>query len=209
MPRQLVLALDVDGVILDPTRGGQGTWHTVVEAELGITAEQLKVAFFTPYWSEIVIGRRAIEPALRDALEALGSEATVEDVLSCWFQTDFWPNKSLVAKALEWSQRGARLAVVTNQEHRRAAYLRERLPGVLPIDLMAYSAEFGCLKDDPHFYELASTRIGTDDVVYLDDDLRNVQVAEAAGWTALHYRDDVDFERALDAAFTATFGESG
>ena len=74
----LTLALDVDGVLLDPDRAGAGHWTTELERRHGITREQLQETFFDTYWSEILVGRRALEPALAASLTAIGSAADVE-----------------------------------------------------------------------------------------------------------------------------------
>ncbi len=65
----LILAVDVDGVLLDPDRGGLGPWGNVLQEQLGIDRAALRDAFFVPCWQDIVIGRRPIEPALEQALE--------------------------------------------------------------------------------------------------------------------------------------------
>ncbi len=63
-----VLALDVDGVLLDPDRGGRGHWSTELPDRFGISPDDLQSAFFTPFWADVVVGRRPIEDSLRIAL---------------------------------------------------------------------------------------------------------------------------------------------
>lgn len=81
------LALDVDGVLLDPERGGDGHWTNELERRHGIGRSQLRHAFFVPYWDDVVNGRRSIEVALTDALRAANVTVGVDDVLACWFST--------------------------------------------------------------------------------------------------------------------------
>ena len=203
MARRVVLALDVDGVVLDATRGGQGRWQRVLEQDLGIDEAELTSAFFSRSWPDIVVGRQAIEPALGEALDELGCDADPEDVLRCWFEADFWLNPPVVAVARRWARSGVSVVLVTNQEHRRAAFLRSRLADALPFDEIVYSAELGCTKAEPAFFEQASRRLRADEVVFVDDDPRNVAVAAAAGWTALCFRDDGEWWRTLDDAIAA------
>jgi len=72
----VVLALDVDGVLLDPTAGGRGGWSAVVAARYGVDARHLQSIFFARAWADVVVGRTAIEPALAAALEELAWSMT-------------------------------------------------------------------------------------------------------------------------------------
>jgi putative hydrolase of the HAD superfamily len=200
-----ILALDVDGVILDPQRGGQGHWTEAIAARHGITREQLRGAFFAPHWPEVIVGRSTIEPTLAASLAAIGADASVEDVLECWFEADFVVVPEVVAAVNAWASDGATIVLATNQEHRRVDYLRERLGALLPVSDMLYSADLGVEKHDPRFWAAAAARLGragTDAVpVLLDDDLRNVACARRCGWSAVHFAGEsgwqADVARAL------------
>ncbi len=122
-----ILALDVDGVLLDPQRGGQGHWTEALAVRHGITRAQLRETFFAPHWPEVIVGRRAIEPTLAASLAELGARASVEEVLACWFEADFVPVPDVVASVRSWTDAGVTVVLATNQEHRRIAYLRKRL----------------------------------------------------------------------------------
>jgi putative hydrolase of the HAD superfamily len=198
-----ILALDVDGVLLDSDRGGAGHWSGELERRHGITPTQLREAFFDRYWDDIVNGRRAIEDGLAEALEAIGTSIGCESVLSCWFEADFVPVNSAIALANRVAQSGARLVLATNQEHRRAAFLRQRLGELLPIDAVLYSADLGHQKHEPAFFEVASRRLGLstnqgDRVVFVDDLLLNVETAAAAGWNAVLATEFADWHQTVE-----------
>jgi putative hydrolase of the HAD superfamily len=81
--------------------------------------------------------------------------------------------------------------LATNQEHRRAAYLHRRIGESVPLERVIYSADLGCQKHDPRFFEISSDRLGVNleqrtCVVFVDDVLNNVEVARSAGWRAVH-----------------------
>ncbi len=88
-----VLALDVDGVLLDAKRRGLGHWQAGLFDRFGIRPEQLQTEFFAPYWRNIVTGQRPIEPDLRAALRVLDSTIDPEALLDWWFETDFGHTK--------------------------------------------------------------------------------------------------------------------
>jgi len=186
-----ILALDVDGVLLDPDRHGAGNWSNELEARFGITQPQLREAFFTQSWDDIINGRRPIEGGLAEALELIDSEASVDDVLECWFDADFAVIDRAVAFARHATDLGVRVVLATNQEHRRAAYLRRHLGAEVELSDVIYSADLGFQKHDPAFFELASARLNVardrrSSVLFVDDVHHNVDVAHAAGWQAIH-----------------------
>ena len=86
--QMLTLALDVDGVLLDPDRNGDGPWTNELMARFGIERVQLRESFFMNSWDDVVNGRRSVEDGLGEALALIGTTVDVESVLSCWFDAD-------------------------------------------------------------------------------------------------------------------------
>ena len=187
----ITLALDVDGVLLDPDRAGAGHWSNELTAKFGITRDEFRRAFFMVVWDDVVNGRRPIEPALASALESIGSKATVEAVLACWFEADFVPVPAAIEFARRAAASGVRVVLVTNQEHRRARFLADRLGELIKLDGIVYSADVGVQKHEAKFFDVATKRLAiTDgrrsDVLFVDDTVDNVRQASASGWTAIH-----------------------
>lgn len=203
----VILALDIDGVLLDSDRGGAGHWTNELHARFGISRTDFSDAFFIPSWDDVVNGRRPIESAVAAALATLGSTASAEDVLECWFRADC----VMIPEALAFARRavaaGIPVALVTNQEHRRAQFLTERFAAEFPTDAVLYSADLGVQKHLPEFFDLASQRLGLpprqrSQVVFVDDTVENVRQAAASGWTAIH----ADQERAWIAMAERALG---
>lgn len=199
----LTLALDVDGVLLDPDRDGRGPWTNELAAQFGIGEDQMRKEFFMRGWNDVIRGRSSIETVLGSALRRIGTTIDVESVLACWFEADYSPVMETFDLARRAAQAGCRIVLATNQEHRRAEYLRRRIAAVVPIDRVFYSAELGCVKHDRRFFELVSQRLGLTDaqrpsVVFVDDVAENVEVARTVGWRAVHasvdeaWRDEVE-----------------
>jgi putative hydrolase of the HAD superfamily len=192
--------------LLDSERGGAGSWQAAVTDRFGVDPSELQRNFFDQSWSEVLVGRLPIEDALGEAIAQNSWPVSVEDFLACWFEADFWPVTGVVAAAASWSERGARLALVTNQEHRRAAYLREQLGELLPIDQMVYSAEIGHVKSEPEFFAAATGALTDIDdgsaIVFVDDTPAHVAVARRSGWTAVQYEPGTGLAR-MEAALDA------
>ena len=134
----------------------------------------------------------------------------VDAVLRCWFEEDFVVDPIVVAAARAWASEGVPLALVSNQEPRRARYLEERLGPLLPIRAVAFSGDLGLVKNDPDFYERAERRLDLVGlgraVVFLDDTQCNVEAATRHGWTGIHYTKDRDWHRAVTEALSRARG---
>jgi putative hydrolase of the HAD superfamily len=202
-----VVALDVDGVLLDSERGGAGPWQRAMADRFGVEPSELQRTFFERSWSEVIVGRLSIEDALGSAIAQNSWPVSVDDFLDCWFEADFWPVADVVSAARSWSQRGARLVLVTSQEHRRAAYVRERLRELFPVDRMVYSAQVGHVKSEPEFFveatRLLASSEGAPPIVFVDDMPMHVEIARRSGWTAVVYEADAWPARMEDALRTA------
>ena len=199
-----LLALDVDGVLLDPTRGGRGPWQVAFGERFGVDARHLDGALFATGWRDVIVGKRTVESALAGALDALGWGMGVDAALDCWFEEDFVVAPEVLEAATTWAARGVPIALVSNQEPRRARYLEERLTPFLPFGGTAFSGDLGLTKSEPGFYERAERRLGIAErrpvVVFLDDTLHNVEVARRHGWTGIHFTVGADWRHQVDEA---------
>ncbi len=201
---QTLLALDVDGVLIDPWRGGRGPWQHAFGERFGVDAADLDETLFATAWSEVIVGQRPVESALAEALHELGWGMGVEAALQCWFEEDFVLEPAVMTAAAAWAELGIPLALVSNQERRRARYLEERLAQVLPLSGVAFSGDLGLVKTDPDFYNRAERRLGIGGhggtVVFLDDTASNVEAALRHGWVGIHFAKDRDWQGEVGAA---------
>lgn len=205
--RQTLLALDIDGVLLDPMRGGLGRWQEAFSDHFGVDGARLDGALFAGSWADVIVGRRSIESALDEALCALGWEIEVEAALRCWFEADFVVDPDVVAAVRDWSAAGCAMALVSNQERRRARFLEARLARLLPLAGTAFSGDLGTVKDDPAFYRRAEEHLGlrrAASVVFLDDTPANVEVASRHGWQAVQFVPGGDWRHLVEAALDGT-----
>lgn len=209
-PKDTVLVLDVDGVLLDPMRAGKGRWPCALGEGYGLDPSQLDEVFFQRSWSNVIVGREPIEPALERALMELGWEIDVEAVLRCWFEADFEVDHEVVQAVKEWAACGIGVALATNQERRRAGFLERNLGAVVPIQGIAFSGALGVLKSEDAFYPAAEHSLGIDGesqmVVFVDDSLENVEVAERHGWQGIHFRKHLDWRAQIGAALGTQIG---
>lgn len=176
--------LDVDGVIIAGHNAQDELWTQHLKADLGIEPAELVQAFFAKGWSEVVTGRKALEPVLAESLKTLGSAVEPATLIDYWFAKDARLVASVVQDCERLRAAGLKVILTTNQEHRRAAYLMETLNLSRVVDGIVYSAQAGAQKPEPAFFEFAMDRTGQRPEAHLliDDHAANVEGARRAGW---------------------------
>ncbi len=198
-----MVALDVDGVLIDPMRGDAGHWQETVGPVFGLEPGVLK-PFFAGPWAAVVTGRVAVGAALAEFFAADGHDVDTEAFIAAWLAADCVVNEPVVEIAAAWARAGASIVLATNQEHRRAERVRAALAPRLDLLDVLYSADLGVTKPSPEFFALADTRIASrvenHRVVFIDDSLGNVEAARAFGWSAVHYDGHPHWQAEVDHA---------
>ncbi len=85
---------------------------------------------------------------------------------------------------------GHRLAVLSNElDLFYGADFRQRLPLLDRFDVIVDATYTGVLKPDPRAYRLCEERlrVSGSDVVFVDDQLRNIEGARRCGWRTVHF----------------------
>ena len=85
---------------------------------------------------------------------------------------------------------GARLAILSNElDLFYGRDFRARLPFLVDIDLIVDATYTGILKPDSSAYALATDglTLAADDCVFVDDQIKNIRGAQAAGFRTIHF----------------------
>lgn len=192
------LMVDVDGVIVVPPPGG---WGAGLERDLGVPVALLQQHFFTPHWPDVVMGRAGLHERLAPVLAVHAPHLTSEAVAKYWFEADARLDQALLRALEALRAEGFALHLATVQEHERAAYLWDTLGLRARFDAMHYSADYGCGKPDPVFFDAVAARTGLapSEMLLLDDRTDNVEAARAAGWRAALWTTGADLGQLLAA----------
>jgi putative hydrolase of the HAD superfamily len=184
--RLKALMVDVDGVIVLPRLGG---WAADLQADLGVSPDELSERFFARHWDDVVLGRAGLHERLAPVLAEIAPHLTSERLAAYWFSKDSVLDYQLLDDLALMRARGLALHLATVQEHCRAAHLWTRLGMKDQFDAMHYAADLGCAKPDPTFFAAIGARTGfaPDQMLLIDDKLGNVEAAQAAGWGGLHW----------------------
>ncbi len=191
-----VLVLDIDGVVSTPAT----PWMTNLQADWGIDPAEMVRDFFKGEFRLVVQGRLDLYVALHDYFEPKGLADRLEEFVAYWFAKDNGIDRELLALADDWRQRtGGRCFAATNQEHHRAAWLRDQ--GLSAhFEEIIYSAALGVCKPERVFFTTAQARMGVQaaqSILFVDDSPANVDGARMAGWRAMLYRGPESLSQAL------------
>lgn len=186
---------DADGV-LQVVPGG---WYAAMEPYLGDRARE----FLHQTWKDelpTLAGDGDYMPMLAASLVEYGVTVPVEEVYrDVWHRIELVEESFALVEALRRNGYGVHLG--TNQEQHRAAHMRSALGYDVIFDTSCYSYDLGFAKPDPSFFTEAARRIGDKPggILFVDDSVKNVEGARAAGMPAVHWQVDQGHEILLQA----------
>jgi len=102
------------------------------------------------------------------------------------------PNLTMIELMRELKAEGRRMAMLTNNVKEWEPMWRSMLPVDEIFELVIDSGFVGCRKPEPQIYELTLERLGLPAAacLFIDDLPHNVEGAQKAGLTAIHFRDN-------------------
>lgn len=178
--------LDADGVVQQLPGG----WFAAMEPYLGERSRQ----FLLETWADelpCLRGEGDYLPELARALAAYGVAEPVEAVYAAvWHRIEVYDETVALVHRLRAAGYGVHLG--TNQEQRRATYMRTTLGYDELFDVSCYSCELKVAKPDPEFFRRAAGLIGaeTAEICFVDDNEANVLAAREARLVAVHWHAD-------------------
>lgn len=192
-----VLVLDVDGVIVHAAPD----WPEKLRARWGLAADELLAFFESPPFAQVLQGRLDVYVALHEWLEPRGLADRLQEFVGFWFDNDSIVDREVLAMADAWRDRtGGRVFAASNQEHHRAAFLRDHRGLGAHFDEIVYSAALGVCKPDRVFFTNAQARMAVTAaraILFVDDRPANVDAARMCGWRAALYRGRESLARVL------------
>jgi putative hydrolase of the HAD superfamily len=150
----------------------------------------------------VVYGRAALRERLTPVLLEIAPHLTCDRLIDYWFANDAHLNTDLLRQLGPVRRRGVKIHLATVQEHERADYLWRTLGLREHFDAMHYAADLGWAKPDPEFYAEVERRSGyaPDEIFFIDDLIKNVDVARSRGWHAALWTGENTLEELLGNA---------
>jgi HAD superfamily hydrolase (TIGR01509 family) len=142
-------------------------------------------------------GRVSPREFYEHACGLLGARATFEEFYAAYNDV-FFPNLPAI-DTLRRLKPGRRMALLSNTDERRWAFIRGRFPEILFFDAYALSFEAGVMKPDPAIYRRAmdSLAVLPGRTVFIDDLAANVEGARRLGMAGIVFAPETDLAAEL------------
>ncbi|MBY6154770.1 HAD family phosphatase [Vannielia litorea] len=183
------IAWDFDGVLNRCVENGRFLWAENFERDTGQSLAGFQRAVFGESFCEVIEGREDLADRVRGWCEAVGHAPGAEALIDYWFKRDDNPDEEMQVLLARLKADGLAQVIATNNEARRAAYIREQTDWMLRVDGLFCSGELGVGKPEAGFFEAVSEALSVPpaECLFVDDTLANVQAAGALGWQAFHF----------------------
>ncbi len=179
------LILDADGVLIN----GESFSETLARDYDVDKAKEKE--FFTTHFQECLVGKADLKESIAPYLSSFGWKGTVDEFLEYWFKAGHSLDEELIAYVQKLRKSGIGAVLATNQEKYRTEYMLEHMGLADAFDKIYSSAHLGLKKPAVEFFAKVIGDLGVhkDDVLFWDDDQRNIDGAKEYGIHAEFYTD--------------------
>ncbi|NUR06596.1 MAG: HAD-IA family hydrolase [Nocardioidaceae bacterium] len=188
---------DADGVLQRVPRGAEESMRPAVEGLVDDMEGFLREALREE--RPALAGQVRWLDVLPGLLERWGIADSYDTVVNAWLTLEEVPGAHAIVRGLRAA--GTRCCLATNQDERRAAYMRDTFGYDGWLDDTFFSCELGAAKPDPAYFEAVLARLDDppERVLFVDDNAANVAAARGVGLVAEEwsYREGLDALRAL------------
>lgn len=179
---------DVDGVVVRPPK----FFSDQYQEKFGFPNDAFLKEFFGGVFRECSVGKADLKEVLKKSLQAEWKwTGTTDEFLQFWFVAENYPDQELLAHVQKLRSDGMKCYLATNQEKYRTEYMRTEMGFDELFDGIFASCDVGYRKPDQEFYThiLRALRINPENVVYFDDEEKNVRTAIDLSIRGEVYRD--------------------
>jgi HAD superfamily hydrolase (TIGR01509 family) len=187
------LILDVDGVLIHGK-----TFSERLARDYDVDHDKER-QFFTTTFQKCLVGEADLKESIAPYLASFGWAGTVDELLDYWFAEEYILNKELVAYVERLRASGIRVVLATNQEKYRTQYMLEHMGFDGMFDMVYSSAHLGLKKPAAAFFAhlVEDMNVDKDEVLFWDDDQRNIDGALEYGIHAEFYNDYDAFQKIM------------
>jgi putative hydrolase of the HAD superfamily len=146
--------------------------------------------FFNNEYKQTAIGKADLKQLLKERLNEWEWEGTVDELLKYWFEGEREVDKEVLDIANKLREKGIKVYLASDNEKYRAEYLLNKVGLKDKFDETFFSCFLGYTKSGTEFFKaiVKKLNLNPDEIVYFDDDLKNVNVAKKVGIKALVYQ---------------------
>jgi putative hydrolase of the HAD superfamily len=186
------ILFDADGVVIMP----HPYFSKRLQDEFGIPLEKV-LPFFLNEFKACAIGKADLKIEIAKYLPEWSWSKPLDELLDIWFLGESTVSEEILDMVDQSRSKEIKCYLVSDNEKYRADYITNEMGLKKHFDGMFFSCNLGCTKSDPRFFEktMAELKLQPGDIMYWDDDLKNVEIAKAEGIDARFY-ESVDLLKA-------------
>jgi len=180
-----VVLFDCDGVICPPMR-----FADLLEREHRITRE-MTAEFFKSTFLPSLLGKIDVLELLPPYLAKWGWRHSPETFLNLWLSSEREVRQDVIDMIGELRQTGYVVGLATNQESRRAKYLRGDMGFESIFDYCFISSELGYMKPQLDFFKAVAKRVDATPqrIIFIDDQQNYLDAASECGLQTILFND--------------------
>ncbi len=175
------ILFDCDGVLCPPMR-----FADLLEREYKITRD-MTANFFKVAFLPALLGRVDVITLLPPYLKQWGWKKSTEEFLDMWLSSEREVRAPVIEIISDLRKRGYFVGAATNQESRRAEYLRTEMGFEELFDRCFISSELGHMKPQREYFHSVTSELGVapQQIIFLDDQQSYLNAAKECGWRTI------------------------
>jgi len=188
------ILFDADGVVIKK----RDHFFSVRFAEkYGVRPED-QLPFFKEDMRSAFVGKADLRESLKKYLPKWNWKGTADEYLAYWFGEESPRDEAVIAYIDELRGSGIKCYLATDREPLWGEYLKNEVGLAKHLDGFCYSYMFGHEKSEPEFFAGVQKMLGVavEDLMYWDDDQKNVDVAKSVGIDARFFTNLNDLKAA-------------
>jgi putative hydrolase of the HAD superfamily len=189
---------DADGVVTTSNKFAEN-----LERDFGTKPEAL-LPFFDGPFQETLVGKADLKVVIQPYLKDWNWTKSVDELLTYWFRAEDSVNDEVIETIEGLRAKGIKCYLATNQEKYRLEYMRETMKFKYVFNGLFSSADLGCKKPDPQFFDRLLKRIDPKreiprkEILFWDDTEANIKAAKDLGMQAHLYTDLTTFVETME-----------
>ena len=186
---------DADGVLIPHTR----KFSVLLSEDFGIPLEKT-AEFFSGPFQDCLAGKADLRETVPRYLASWGWEKGVDVFLDIWFQAQHGTDAELIEYIQELRRKGILCLLATNNEKYRFQYILDKTGFANSFDKTYASAHLGHKKPNEEFFGKILQdlkNIKKEEVLFWDDDAKNIKGAKDFGVNAEFYVSFEDFKQKM------------
>ncbi len=192
------ILFDVDGVVV------RAEMFSKQYARAKNISDDEILPFFKDVFPCCTEGKADLKEVLKEWLPKWKWEGSTDGFLQAWFEAEHKIDERVTGVVGRLRNKGVKCYLATNQEKYRVGYMKEKMRFAEIFDGIFASFEIGHRKPNKKFYEsiLEDLRerdgIQSNEIMFFDDDRKNVDEAKAIGIESYLYSDFNEFKNVIE-----------